>query len=170
MAETETLDSSAHPPQLSDENPTGNEDQHMLDADKSAKDSDSDSQSDSDSEDDAQQNTQIQALETELLSNPSNYDTHVQVISLPILIHRVGRKKNVFRGKYFLYRLVVIQVFVSWDALGVTKVLTHWVQDWQWCLKSWDISKEFFEEKIRYYMLTLKLRCISLVTLPLYMM
>lgn len=89
MAETETLDSSPHPPQLSDDNPTGNEDQDMLDADKSAKDSDFDSQSDSDSdsEDDAQQNTQIQALETELLNNPSNYDTHVQVISLPILIH-----------------------------------------------------------------------------------
>ncbi|MCD7458196.1 hypothetical protein HAX54_037515 [Datura stramonium] len=84
MAETETLDSSAHSPQPSDENPTGNEDQHMLEADKSAKDSDSDSQSgsdsDSDSEDDAQQNEQIQALETELLNKPSNYDTHIQYI------------------------------------------------------------------------------------------
>ncbi|KAK4739542.1 hypothetical protein R3W88_003239 [Solanum pinnatisectum] len=82
MAEAETLDSSPHPPQLSDDNPTGNEDQDMLDADKSAKDSDSDSQSDSDSdsEDDAEQHTQIQALETELLNNPSNYDTHVQYI------------------------------------------------------------------------------------------
>jgi len=91
MAETETLESSPPPPQLSDDNPTGNEDQDMLDADKSAKDSDSDSQSDSDSdsdsEDDAHQNTQIQALKTELLNNPSNYDTHVQVISLPLLIH-----------------------------------------------------------------------------------
>lgn len=82
MAETETLDSSANPPQLSGENPTGNEDHNMLDADKSTKvsDSQSGSDSDSDSEDDAQQNEQIQALETELSNNPSNYDSHVQYI------------------------------------------------------------------------------------------
>lgn len=82
MAETETLDYSAHPPQLSDKNPTGDGDQDMLDADKSTKGSDSDSQSDSDSdsEDDEQKNTQIQALENELLNNPSNYDTHIQYI------------------------------------------------------------------------------------------
>ncbi|KAJ8529715.1 hypothetical protein K7X08_036550 [Anisodus acutangulus] len=84
MTETETLDSSPHPPQLSEETPTGNEDQDMLDAHKSTNDSDSDSQSgsdsESDSEDDAHQNAQIQALETELLNNPSNYDLHVQYI------------------------------------------------------------------------------------------
>ncbi|KAK4378736.1 hypothetical protein RND71_000598 [Anisodus tanguticus] len=50
----------------------------MLDADKSAKDSDSGFESDS--EDETQQNTQIQALETELLNNPSSYDLHVQYI------------------------------------------------------------------------------------------
>ncbi|OIT07338.1 PREDICTED: squamous cell carcinoma antigen recognized by T-cells 3 [Nicotiana attenuata] len=76
MAETVTLDSSTHPPQLPDENPTGNDDEDMLDAPKSTKSSDSDS----DSEDDAQQNLQIQALQTELLNNPSNYDAHVQYI------------------------------------------------------------------------------------------
>ncbi|CAN4108217.1 unnamed protein product [Withania somnifera] len=84
MTETKTLDSSAQPPQLSGENPTGNEDQDMHNTDKSTKDSDSDSHSssdtDSDPEDDAQQNEQIQALETELLNHPSNYDTHVQYI------------------------------------------------------------------------------------------
>lgn len=79
MAETVTLDSTTHPPQLPDENPTGNDDEDMLDAPKSTKSSDSDSDSDSDSEDDAQQNLQIQALQTELLNNPSNYDAHVQV-------------------------------------------------------------------------------------------
>lgn len=86
MAETETLDSSAHPSQLSDENPTGDGDQDMLDADKSTKGSDTDSQSDSDSDSDSEVDAQIQTLETELLNNPSNYEAHVQVLSLPMLI------------------------------------------------------------------------------------
>ncbi|XP_060167535.1 uncharacterized protein LOC132598590 isoform X1 [Lycium barbarum] len=77
MAESETLDSSAHPPQ---DNPTVNEDQDMVDAHKSTDLSDSGSDSESDSEDEAQQNAQIQALETDLLNNPSNYDSHVQYI------------------------------------------------------------------------------------------
>lgn len=47
-------------------------------------DSDSDadaSDSDSDSDDEAQQNLQVQALETELAADPSNYDVHVKVSS-----------------------------------------------------------------------------------------
>ena len=36
---------------------------------------------DSDSEDEAQQNLQIESLQTELVTNPSNYDAHLQVIS-----------------------------------------------------------------------------------------
>ncbi|XP_057427546.1 uncharacterized protein LOC130720866 [Lotus japonicus] len=40
------------------------------------------SDSDSDSEDEAQQNLQLEALETELAANPSNYDSHLQYIKL----------------------------------------------------------------------------------------
>ncbi|KAF7842834.1 squamous cell carcinoma antigen recognized by T-cells 3 [Senna tora] len=42
---------------------------------------------DSDSDDEAQQNLQLQALETELAANPSNYDSHVQYIKL---LRRMG--------------------------------------------------------------------------------
>ncbi|XP_035540800.1 squamous cell carcinoma antigen recognized by T-cells 3-like isoform X1 [Juglans regia] len=45
-------------------------------------DSEGESGSDSDSEDDAQQNLQLQTLEAELSSNPSNYEAHVQYIRL----------------------------------------------------------------------------------------
>lgn len=37
---------------------------------------------DSDSEDEAQQNLQLESLQTELATNPSNYDAHLQVISV----------------------------------------------------------------------------------------
>ncbi|KAG6408654.1 hypothetical protein SASPL_131672 [Salvia splendens] len=43
-------------------------------------DSDSESESDSDSEDESQAKAQIEALETQLYNNPSDYDTHVQYI------------------------------------------------------------------------------------------
>lgn len=39
----------------------------------------SDSDSDSDSDSEAQDKLQIEALESELYSNPSNYDAHLQV-------------------------------------------------------------------------------------------
>ncbi|KAM6563314.1 hypothetical protein CsatB_023312 [Cannabis sativa] len=42
----------------------------------------SDSDSDSDSDDDARDNLQLQTLETELSTNPSNYDAHIQYINL----------------------------------------------------------------------------------------
>ncbi|XP_011013793.1 PREDICTED: squamous cell carcinoma antigen recognized by T-cells 3-like [Populus euphratica] len=42
----------------------------------------SDSDSDSDSEDESQQNQELKTLETELSSNPSNYDSHTQYIKL----------------------------------------------------------------------------------------
>jgi hypothetical protein len=41
----------------------------------------SDSDSDSDSEDESQQNQELKTLETELSSNPANYDSHAQVIN-----------------------------------------------------------------------------------------
>lgn len=44
--------------------------------------SDSDSDSDSDSEDESQQNQELKTLETELSSNPANYDSHAQYIKL----------------------------------------------------------------------------------------
>lgn len=44
--------------------------------------SESESESDSDSEDESQQKVELQTLETELSSNPSNYDSHVQYIRL----------------------------------------------------------------------------------------
>lgn len=47
-----------------------------------ASDSHSESESDSDSEDESQQKVELQTLETELSSNPSNYDSHVQYIRL----------------------------------------------------------------------------------------
>lgn len=37
--------------------------------------------SDSDSEDEAQQNIQLESLQTDLAANPSNYYAHLQVIS-----------------------------------------------------------------------------------------
>ncbi|KAL7002105.1 hypothetical protein U1Q18_003258 [Sarracenia purpurea var. burkii] len=40
----------------------------------------SDADSESDSDDEAQETLQIEALETELSSNPTNYDAHVQYI------------------------------------------------------------------------------------------
>lgn len=42
----------------------------------------SDSDSDSDSEDESQQNQELKTLETELSSNPANYDSHAQYIKL----------------------------------------------------------------------------------------
>ncbi|XP_024170815.1 squamous cell carcinoma antigen recognized by T-cells 3 isoform X3 [Rosa chinensis] len=64
-----------------------NGDQPMLDAadqnpNSSSSDSDSDSGSGSDDEDQAQQNLEIQTLEAELATNPSNYDAHVQYIQI----------------------------------------------------------------------------------------
>ena len=47
---------------------------------KSSRKSSSDSES-SDSEDEAEQNEQLLTLESELSTNPSNYDAHVQVNS-----------------------------------------------------------------------------------------
>ncbi|XP_058767200.1 uncharacterized protein LOC131640841 [Vicia villosa] len=40
------------------------------------------SDSDSDSEDEAQQNIQLQSLQTELAANPNNYDAHLQYINI----------------------------------------------------------------------------------------
>lgn len=48
-------------------------------------DSSNGSDSDSDSDDEAQQNIQLQSLQTELAANPANYDAHLQVI--PISFH-----------------------------------------------------------------------------------
>lgn len=90
MAETptETLDSSPQAPQISEDATKDNEDQLMTDAPNSNKvpRSDSDTESDSDDDDDAKQNLEIQALETELSSNPSNYDAHIQVFLLSLHI------------------------------------------------------------------------------------
>lgn len=44
--------------------------------------SDSSNDSDSDSDDEAQQNIQLQSLQTELAANPANYDAHLQYITL----------------------------------------------------------------------------------------
>lgn len=93
MAEnpTETLDSSPQAPQITEDATKDNEDQLMTDAPNSnnVTRSDSDTESDSDDDDDdSKQNLEIQALETELSSNPSNYDAHVQVYLLsPYIIY-----------------------------------------------------------------------------------
>lgn len=76
----ETLDSS-DPTPMEEAPITVTEDQTMSEPQnpKTTTDSDSDSESDSDSDDEAQDNLQLQTLETELSSNPGNYDAHVQV-------------------------------------------------------------------------------------------
>lgn len=78
----ETLDSS-DPTPMEEAPITVTEDQTMSEPQnpKTTTDSDSDSESDSDSDDEAQDNLQLQSLETELSSNPGNYDAHVQVFT-----------------------------------------------------------------------------------------
>ncbi|CAI9101486.1 OLC1v1038822C2 [Oldenlandia corymbosa var. corymbosa] len=81
MADVELEDSSL--PQSSDEEAVINGkdddgDTIMPGAGKPAEDSDSDS--DSDSDDEAQINLQVQTLESQLFSNPADYDAHVQYI------------------------------------------------------------------------------------------
>ncbi|KAL3515786.1 hypothetical protein ACH5RR_022688 [Cinchona calisaya] len=85
MAENETR--SVEQPSGQDTTGTGNDDDgdHSIpDAQNPKKlfdsESESGSDSDSDSDDEAQLNLQIQTLETELSSNPSHYDAHVQYI------------------------------------------------------------------------------------------
>jgi hypothetical protein len=88
MEETPTLEEQpkSKPSTSEEEENVDNGDQYMPDAAQnppSSPGSDgSDSDSESDSEDEAQQNLQLQTLEAELSSNPSNYDTHVQVFTL----------------------------------------------------------------------------------------
>ncbi|CAM8971398.1 unnamed protein product [Rhodiola kirilowii] len=53
----------------------------------SSSDSDSDSDTDSDSDSDEQQNLQLQTLEQDLSTNPSNYDAHIRYIKL---LRRMG--------------------------------------------------------------------------------
>lgn len=67
---------------------TGGEDTEMGEGEvdenpKSKQKSSSDSES-SDSEDEAEQNEQLLALESELSTNPSNYDAHIQVNTLSL--------------------------------------------------------------------------------------
>lgn len=78
MADSETLVDAQHSPAEDDTN--RNEDQAMPDAQNPSDGSDS-SESDSDSESDgeAQAKEKIEALETALCNNPSDYDSHVQV-------------------------------------------------------------------------------------------
>ncbi|XP_027353606.1 squamous cell carcinoma antigen recognized by T-cells 3 isoform X2 [Abrus precatorius] len=51
---------------------------------------------DSDSEDEAQQNLQLESLETELAANPSNYDAHLQYIKL---LRRMGDVDKLARAR-----------------------------------------------------------------------
>ena len=80
MADSETLVTA---PSTSLEEDSNANDVLMPDAknatEGSDSDSDSESESDSDSEDESQAKAQIEALETQLYNNPSDYDTHVQV-------------------------------------------------------------------------------------------
>ncbi|XP_042009943.1 squamous cell carcinoma antigen recognized by T-cells 3-like [Salvia splendens] len=79
MADSETLVTA---PSNSLEEDSNANDVLMPDAKNATEgsDSDSESESDSDSEDDSQAKAQIEALETQLYNNPSDYDTHVQYI------------------------------------------------------------------------------------------
>ncbi|KAK6159692.1 hypothetical protein DH2020_003073 [Rehmannia glutinosa] len=82
MAEPETL--VVAQPSGVEEDTNRNEDQSMPDAQNPSdgSDSGSESDSDSDSEDEAQAKAQIEALETVLNNNPSDYDSHVQYIKI----------------------------------------------------------------------------------------
>ncbi|KAL0357247.1 UNVERIFIED_CONTAM: Squamous cell carcinoma antigen recognized by T-cells 3 [Sesamum calycinum] len=82
MADSETL--VAAQTSGGEEDANRNEDQPMPDAQNPSdgSDSESDSDSDSDSEDEAQVKEQIEALETALYNNPSDYDSHVQYIKI----------------------------------------------------------------------------------------
>lgn len=81
MAESETL---AAAPSSSLEEDTGINEELMPDAKNPSESSNSDSESDSDSDsdDESQAKAQIEALETQLYNNPSDYDSHVQVKNL----------------------------------------------------------------------------------------
>lgn len=78
MADSETL---ATAPSSALEEDTNTKEELMPDAPNPSEgsDSQSESDSDSDSEDESEAKAQIEALETQLLSNPSDYDSHVQV-------------------------------------------------------------------------------------------
>ncbi|KAK6159708.1 hypothetical protein DH2020_003089 [Rehmannia glutinosa] len=78
MAEPETL--VVAQPSGVEEDTNRNEDQSMPDAQNPS--DGSDSGSESDSEDEAQAKAQIEALETVLNNNPSDYDSHVQYIKI----------------------------------------------------------------------------------------
>ncbi|GFP80445.1 squamous cell carcinoma antigen recognized by t-cells 3 [Phtheirospermum japonicum] len=78
MAESETL-VAAQPPAV-EEDANRNEDQPMPDVQNPS--DASDSGSDSDSDDEAQAKAQIEALETALNGNPTDYDNHVQYIKI----------------------------------------------------------------------------------------
>ncbi|KAL0422191.1 UNVERIFIED_CONTAM: Squamous cell carcinoma antigen recognized by T-cells 3 [Sesamum latifolium] len=80
MADSETL--VAAQTSGAEEDANRNEDQPMPDAQNPTDGSDSESDSDSDSEDEAQVKEQIEALETALYNNPSDYDSHVQYIRI----------------------------------------------------------------------------------------
>lgn len=79
MADSETLVATQTSGMEEDTN--GNEEQSMPDAQKPSEGSvfESESESDTDSEDEAQAKAQVEALETKLYNNPSDYDSHVQV-------------------------------------------------------------------------------------------
>lgn len=77
MADSETLAAAA--PSSSLEENTGTDEELMPDAKNPSEGSDSESESDSDSEDESQAKAQIEALEAQLYTNPSDYDSHVQV-------------------------------------------------------------------------------------------
>ena len=53
------------------------------------------SDSDSDSDNEAQQNAELQTLETELSCNPSNYDAHVQVPTSNIHSLKLWKPKKI---------------------------------------------------------------------------
>lgn len=80
MADSETL---ATAPSSAPEEDTNTKEELMPDAPNPSEgldsESESDSDSNSDSEDESEAKAQIEALQTQLHSNPSDYDSHVQV-------------------------------------------------------------------------------------------
>lgn len=78
MADSETL---ATAPSSAPEEDTNTKEELMPDAPNPSEglDTESESDSDSDSEDESEAKAQIEALQTQLHSNPSDYDSHVQV-------------------------------------------------------------------------------------------
>ncbi|QCD76392.1 squamous cell carcinoma antigen recognized by T-cells 3 [Vigna unguiculata] len=81
---------------IADSNEKMEENQPLTAEDERHKDKSMSDSDDSDSEDEAQQNLLLESLQTELAANPSNYDAHLQYITL---LRRTGDVDKLIRAR-----------------------------------------------------------------------